>query len=196
MDRYEPYPVYDPMRERAVALQRALLVLDNLPRGALDLDALVRLHRMLLSQNHPGCGQLRDGPGVIRLRGTVVQELPAPREAREMATRAMRWLDESLRRESETLDSSFIAAEIVFMLLQAHPFIDGNGRVARAVGTWVLLRAGYELLFDLRLYCRERAKACYRAIAARQQCGSTPSDPEPWRTFFGNMLGYCFRPPA
>src|SRR6266481_1891177 len=63
-------------------------------------------------------------------------------------------------RQSGGPDTASVSAEIAFLA-----FWDGNGRISRAVGAWVLLRAGYELGFDLRIYCRQRTDAYYRALA-------------------------------
>jgi Fic/DOC family len=38
---------------------------------------------------------------------------------------------------------SVLAAESVARLTDFHPFVDGNGRVARAIATWLLVRAGH-----------------------------------------------------
>lgn len=37
-----------------------------------------------------------------------------------------------------------MAAEAVASLTKSHPFADGNGRVARALATWLLLRSGFQ----------------------------------------------------
>lgn len=171
-------------------LNRALYLLDNLPPGAFCLKALVLVQKTLLPLDHPFRGRLRNGYGVVWWHGIVVKTLPNPQESRQMATRAMEWLNKSLQDKNKDFHPLAIAAEIVFLVLQAHPFWDGNGRVARALGTWVLLRSGYELVIDPGLYCRTRTDAYYRALLARHQ-----SRPGLWHVFFANMVDYCFKSP-
>jgi hypothetical protein len=101
-----------------------------------------------------------------------------------------------MNNESGASYSVAIAAEIAFLLVQAHPFWDGNGRISGGVATWVLLQAGYEPWFDLRLYCRERAEVYFRAFASRDDPGPTLLDASPWRVFFKDMVAYCFGPPT
>jgi prophage maintenance system killer protein len=193
---HERYAVYDPMRERTRTLRRALLVLDDARPSGLSLEALICLHRLLLPPDDHARGRLRDGPGVVRLHGKVWKHLPPPSEACAMATIAMQWLNGSVGREGGGPDPVSKAAEIAFLLVQAHPFWDGNGRVSRAVAAWVLIQAGYELWFDMRIYCRHRTDAYFRAIAARNESDPAKSDPAPWLQFFSNMVAYCCGPPA
>lgn len=122
-------------RETA-ALVEALAMLGSVPVGQLDLDRLIDVHRVLLSPAHPYAGRLREGRAEIRLNGRVHKDLPAPAEAQELARRALRWLNEQLTGSSASNDPVLLAADIMFLLTQAHPFIDGNGRVARAVADW------------------------------------------------------------
>jgi fido (protein-threonine AMPylation protein) len=169
-------------------------LLEDTPRGELGLQALVGLHKLLLARSHPYWGVLRTGPGVIRLGGVVCRHLPDPSIARDMATEALQRLDAELDRGTP-MDTMSVASEICFRLLDAHPFVDGNGRVARAVATWLLERDGFRLVGDSRMYCRDRKRACYAALAMGQGLPSYTADPQPWRAFFASMAESCFRPP-
>jgi hypothetical protein len=154
------------------------------------LDLLVRLHRKVVSRVDPCWGKLRDGPAFIRLHRRRLKALSSPSEACALAIDAMKWLNDALDGNHGDLAPEFVASEIVYMLLHAHPFVDGNGRVARALGTWVLLRAGYEPLCDLRTYCHERTDQYFAAISARE---AYPSRPERWHQFFEGMVRHCFK---
>jgi fido (protein-threonine AMPylation protein) len=101
----------------------------------------------------------------------------------------MTWLSQTRMEVGGTLKSSYVASEIVYLLLHAHPFADGNGRVARAMGTWVLLREGYELSSDVRLFCHERRERYFEAVSAREE---SPHRSEPWTQFFEELVGHCF----
>jgi fido (protein-threonine AMPylation protein) len=187
---------YDPMRLRASALREALCILDSALPGEVDLERLVRLHRALLSPREYGWGQLREQPVHVLLGGKVWRALPPPTEAREMTLAALRWLNARLREGNNSRDPEAVAAEIAFLLVQAHPFLDGNGRLSRAVSAWVLFRSKYELLFDMDLYCHQRTRPHYEAIAARNRNAPELSDPGPWNAFFSRMVAYCFLKPS
>ena len=173
-------------------LKSAFCVIDEALLSQRYLGVLALVHQKLFPRVDPCWGQFRDGPAFIKLHGKRLKELPSPAEASELAINAMKWLNEAVLGLHGNLDPAFIASEIVYMLLHAHPFVDGNGRVARAIGTWVLLRAGYEQLSDLRTYSHERSEQYFGAISARE---ASPTRPERWHEFFEEMVGHCFRIP-
>jgi Fic/DOC family/Chitobiase/beta-hexosaminidase C-terminal domain len=87
-----------------------------------------------------------------------------------------------------------VAAEIHARITHAHPFIDGNGRVARALSTWILVKAGYRLRSNPRVFCRDRVEAYYLALGARDATASL--DCPQWNAFFDAMVASCFDGPA
>jgi fido (protein-threonine AMPylation protein) len=79
------------------------------------------------------------------------------------------------------------AAQAWFEITDLHPFGDGNGRVARSVASWMLIRGGYALLMDPGLCCHPRRDAYLWAL------DSKVLEPTPWHTFFDGVVEYCFR---
>lgn len=173
-------------------LLEAVALINAVPSGKLDLKVLVALNRLLVPATHAYRGQLRQCAGLIQLGDIIYRRLPGPVEAQGLAVEALNWLDEWLRRESASIAAVPLAAETLFLLMNAHPFMDGNGRVARAVATWIMLRSGYELKADPGAYMRERKHACYSAIALRQGLRG-PWDPLPWNSFFDGLALDCYR---
>lgn len=190
----EPVPTRPVPNEQLTSLRIAVAAFDKVPRGRLNLDALTEIHRLLLWPN-PAAGQLRHGPGVIQLHGVVHRRLPPPDQARRLTSQALRWLDNIASEQHPAPSYREIAAEAVFRLADAHPFADGNGRVARAAGTWILTRGGYGTVVDPGIYFHERVDTCYSALAARQALTSNEPDPAPWQEFFRLVVAACFSVP-
>ncbi len=174
------------------AVEGILRGVDNNCNGSSHLDTLLELHRRVTPRHRPGWGQFRDGQAFICLNRRRVKELAPPGEAIALAAGAMAWLNQTRKEPHGTLKPFFLASEISYLLLHAHPFVDGNGRVARAMGTSVLLQEGYELSADLRLFCHERQERYFEAVSAREDW---PNRPEPWNQFFEEMVGHCFALP-
>jgi fido (protein-threonine AMPylation protein) len=178
------------------ALRLALAELDGIGPEQLDLNALVTIHRILLSPTHPYAGQLRSGEAFIRIRGRVPKPLPDAGCAELLAIAALEWLKSELGSARNARDSVRIAADAMYLLVKAHPFLDGNGRVARAIAAWVLYRGRYEVAADPSKYFRDRAVECHEAISAREGSTGKVSDPEVWYRFFSHAVRIYFRPPA
>jgi Fic family protein len=167
------------------AFLAGLGLLDRAP--TLTLDVLLALHTVLLPPSNPYCGHFRDSPIQIRFNGVTHWQPPAAAEAIERTadTLARITLEVSDGRRGEPMKTA--AARAWFEITDLHPFADGNGRVARSVASWMLIRGGYALLMDPGLYCHPRRVAYFRAL------DSKVLDPRPWRTFFDGIVEYCFR---
>jgi len=174
-------------REKLLA---AAEMLEAVPRGQLDLRALLLLQMLLVPVSNPHRGQFRQGHGSIRLDGSRHRELPIAADSRGATELALCDLESAIRSGRALLEPVATANDAVFELNAAHPFADGNGRVARAIGNWILLRAGYELVLDPRLYCRERVRCYYHSLAAREA-----GDANSWRVFFAGLVASCYRQP-
>jgi fido (protein-threonine AMPylation protein) len=207
MFEQKPPPVSVANGEDVASLRTAVDTLGRVPRGRLDLATLLQVQRAVLSPSHPYRGEFRTTNMVIRLHGTVHKELPSPGEARRLAVRALQELDESLTIDKWEDDALNIAARCHARITQAHALVDGNGRVARAFLTWVLVAAGYRLKLNPRVYCRHRLALYYGALAAHDMAIAANdsaraghhwdvfSDSTPWRAFVRAMVACCFEVP-
>lgn len=74
-----------------------------------------------------------------------------------------------------------------YELVRIHPFIDGNGRVSRALSTFILFREGYDIrkFFSLEEYFDNNATEYYRAL---QSVGRNEGDLTEWLTYFTQGL--------
>jgi fido (protein-threonine AMPylation protein) len=129
--------------ESNLALMAAEILEEALDRSQLSLDTLTRVHALAVGPTRAGAGQLRIKPAGIRLRGIVTFRAPPAHEARNQAFRYLRGLSTELQAPGPARHPAALGADAVARLTSSHPFADGNGRVARAVAAWLLLRAGF-----------------------------------------------------
>jgi Fic family protein len=130
---------HDPAFTRdAIALDRALTRIAELAREVstpTNIEQLQEVHALLLG-DHPGAGLFRKERVLIRgARHT-------PPKTWEQVMRQMEsWQEWSAA--NGTLPAPLRSAVLHAWLTHVHPYVDGNGRVARAVGNLELIRAGY-----------------------------------------------------
>lgn len=130
---------HDPAYIRdAVALDRALSRVVEIARdydNPTNIDQLNEIHALLMG-DRPGAGIFRNEP--VRIRGA--NHTP-PRTWQEVMAQMELW--EQWSRANAGAPAPFRAAVLHAWLTHIHPFIDGNGRVSRAIGNLELIRAGY-----------------------------------------------------
>ncbi|MBU2543059.1 Fic family protein, partial [Patescibacteria group bacterium] len=73
--------------------------------------------------------------------------------------------------DTQHLPAIFRAAITHYQLVHIHPFIEGNGRTARALATLVLYTTGYDFkrFFSLEQYLDKDVQAYYDALLSVQQ---------------------------
>ncbi len=74
-----------------------------------------------------------------------------------------------------------------YELVRIHPFVDGNGRVSRALSTFILFQEGYDIrkFFSLEEYFDNDATEYYRAL---QSVGKNEGDLTEWLVYFTQGL--------
>lgn len=74
-----------------------------------------------------------------------------------------------------------------YELVRIHPFVDGNGRVSRALSTFILFQEGYDIrkFFSLEEYFDNDATEYYRAL---QSVGKHDGDVTEWLVYFTQGL--------
>jgi len=130
---------HDPAYVRdAAALDRALARITELAQSRdmpTDIDQLHEVHRLLLG-DRPGAGIFRREPVMIR----GAQHVP-PRTWHDIMTAMEAW--ETWSQANASMPAPIRSAVLHAWLVHIHPYIDGNGRAARAIGNLELIRAGY-----------------------------------------------------
>jgi Fic family protein len=101
-------------------------------------------------------------------------------------------LAEHLANPRDIVHPAALAADAIARFTDLHPFADGNGRVARAIATWLLIRAGYRPNPHLTLgaFFRLHQREHYRALRHHEL------DPWSWHQFFFDAALTCFVPPS
>ena len=115
-----------------------------------DLDHILRLHRIVtVGTMHAerDAGRLQQ-PGEARVyvvsgSHEIVHRPPPASELPERMQRLCDFADGGL--DTEYLPAIIRAILLHFMIGYDHPFVDGNGRTARALFYWSLLRSGWWL---------------------------------------------------
>jgi cell filamentation protein, protein adenylyltransferase len=74
-----------------------------------------------------------------------------------------------------------------YELVRIHPFVDGNGRVSRALSTFILFQEGYDIrkFFSLEEYFDNNAEDYYHAL---QSVGKNNGDLTEWLEYFTQGL--------
>ena len=122
----------------AVALDRALSRITELAKNRsllTNFEQLQDVHALLLG-DRPGAGIFRRERVVIR----GAKHVP-PRTWEQVIAQMEHWQAWSL--ENANLPAPIRAVVLHAWLTHVHPYIDGNGRTARAIGNLELIRAGY-----------------------------------------------------
>lgn len=100
-----------------------------------DIEQLLEIHALILG-DRPGGGKFRNER--IKIRGS--DHVP-PKTWQEVMSQMELW--ENWSRDNRDAAAPFRAAVLHAWLAHIHPFIDGNGRTARAISNLELIRAGY-----------------------------------------------------
>ena len=115
----------------------------------------------------------------------VVFETATPFDTPFLMAELFDWL--TLRQDRGDLHSLIVIALFTVVLLEIHPFQDGNGRLSRILTTLLLLRAGYAYVpySSLESVIEQNKEDYYRALRRTQGTIRT-DEPEwqPWLEFF------------
>jgi Fic family protein len=115
----------------------------------LSLDVLLRLHEILTKDtldNPKDVGRIRTGTDddvdVVDIKGTIYHTGPDAQFVRKELDRLIAYANNT---ETTATFTHPVARAIIlhFWLAYLHPFADGNGRLARLLFYWSLLRDGY-----------------------------------------------------
>lgn len=97
-------------------------------------------------ENEHRAGEIRNGPVFVRniMTGETVHEAPAHPHIEQMLQMVCDYANAEHKQGSDFIHPIVKASVLHFMLGYIHPFFDGNGRTARALFYWFMLKSGYE----------------------------------------------------
>jgi Fic family protein len=119
----------------------------------------------------------------------VVFETATPFETPRLMAELVSWASDTL--ETRKLHPLLVTAIFNVVLLEIHPFQDGNGRLSRILTTLLLLRAGYAYVpySSLESVIEQNKDGYYLALRQTQATIRTNApDWEPWLLFFLRAL--------
>ncbi len=148
-------------------------------------DTLKTLHKLtitrLIDENYAGV--YRDKQVIVRsaTNASVVYRPPVSMEIPFLIKDYFEWVQSS---EAESVHPIFKAAIAHYQLVYIHPFIEGNGRTARAMATLLLYILGYDFkkFFSIEQYFDSDVEAYYNALLSVQQ--TTELDLTYWLEYF------------
>ncbi|HPS40571.1 MAG TPA: Fic family protein [Candidatus Woesebacteria bacterium] len=155
----------------------------------LNLETLLTLHKLTMQKLLPDeqIAVFREKQVTVRgaANGQVVFRPPVSVEVPFLIKDFFTWLNSA---ETEELHPIFKAAITHYYLVYIHPFVEGNGRTARAFATLVLYNAGYDFkrFFSLEEYFDSDVDAYYQALLSVQQ--SSDQNLTYWLEYFAYGL--------
>lgn len=99
------------------------------------------------------------------------------------------WADEAFKEEK--IHPILVIANFIFEFLAIHPFVDGNGRLSRALTNLLLLQAGYEYApyVSLEEIIEDKKDEYYASLRQTQKNHKTDNENiGPWLNFFLDTL--------
>jgi filamentation induced by cAMP protein fic len=130
---------------------RALQFIKEHQDSPMTEELLLELHRTVVRdtlERKEDEGRLRTSDDDVVVENGITKEVVhTPPPAEELAE----FVGDLCKFCNDTHPSTFIhpilrAVIIHFMIAYMHPFVDGNGRTARALFYWLLIRSGYSLI--------------------------------------------------
>ena len=148
------------------ALAAMRWIWEKKPAGSIQEADLLILHRRLTQGTIPeeGVGRYKTRPNrIVDGRGRTVYTPPGPAEAQPMTHKLLQWLNDP---RQNSLHPILLSAIAHHRLVSIHPFSDGNGRISRALGIWVLYTRSFDThhLFALDEYFEEDRARYYQKI--------------------------------
>ncbi|MFP3909356.1 MAG: Fic family protein [Archaeoglobaceae archaeon] len=148
-----------------------LNVLENIDRyqknGRVTEENILKLHKDLTRDTleYPGYeGKYRDMQVYVgnRMTGEISFRPPPPEEVPSQMRELIEWLNS----QSNELHPVIVAGVLHYELVRIHPFVDGNGRTARALATLVLYLRKFDIkqFFALDDYYDFDRRSYYKAL--------------------------------
>jgi Fic family protein len=132
----------------------------------IDLGTLLKLHELTVDKILPEdrAGKLRDVEVVLKssASGITTFKPPSKYNVPALVNMFLQWLEGPAADIHPVLRAGITNYELV----RIHPFVDGNGRVARAMANLVLFKGGYDIkrFFSLEEYYDRDAERYFQTL--------------------------------
>lgn len=164
----------------------------------LNLGLILHLHRLLFQYTQISGGQFK------QVENVVVDKLPDGTKRKRFtpvsAAQTPNYTGELIERYLAAQDTNrhhpvIVTGLFVLDLLTIHPFVDGNGRIARALTNALLSDAGYEVTryVSLETSIAASSDAYYAALlASTRRWHDGEHNPWPWLRYFVGVVAGCY----
>ena len=156
----------------------------------LTIETILEMHRLTTDKIIPLeiSGNFRSSQVVVRntQTGQISYTPPVAAEVPYLVEDLVNWVNTD---EAKEMHPIIKAGIIHYELARIHPFVDGNGRVARAVATLTLFLDGYDIrkLFSLEEYFDDNPMEYYltiQAVSNQLVMDVHERDLTPWLDYF------------
>ena len=155
---------------------RTMRLLSELKEQALAPEMILQIHREVTASTLDNPGQLRTAGDDVRVEDEESGEVfHTPPPADSLQERMEKLCDFANERGTTGFLHPVIRAILLhFWIAYDHPFVDGNGRTARALFYWAMLRNGYWLaeFFSISHEILKAPKQYYRAFLHTETDGN------------------------
>ncbi|MDO8512480.1 MAG: Fic family protein [bacterium] len=159
-------------------------------KDSISQKVLLKIHQFVTNKtlSDAQSGHFRTSPVyVVRRRlgmpDDIVYTAPEAKKVVALVGDLIKWIQESKRKE---INPVIVAGVVHQEIASIHPFVDGNGRTARALATLVLYERGYDFrrLFALEDFYNEDRPSYYQAINIGKNYEERKTDLTGWLTYF------------
>ncbi len=133
-----------------------------------SLELMHTIHRMVTEKtldNEADTGRFRDGPiFVVNQRRETIYAAPPADTVPSSMDALIQWINAG---EQQSFIHPILRAAIIHTyLVYVHPYVDGNGRTARAMFYWYLLKHRYEFFryFSISSIIQETRQRYYKVL--------------------------------
>jgi len=178
--------------QEVINYRKAMTFINELKieNGKLKIDEgmIKKLHRITVNKILPSekCGEYRKTKVVIKNNQTGQVSFRPP-EASAVENQIKDLLAFISAKQNQDIHPVLESGIVHYELVRIHPFVDGNGRVARALSTLILFIKGYDIrkFFSLEEYFDRNASNYYSAL---QSVAKNSGDLTKWLEYFTQGL--------
>ncbi len=160
-------------------------------------DLVKRTHGIVMKGKRGGLSPYREGQNVIRdsVSGQIIYLPPEAKDVPLLMKGLIGWMRNAI---GDKMPAPIIAALFHYQFVTVHPYYDGNGRTARLLSYFLLLREGYagSGLFSLEELHFKSIERYYASLAVHPHHnyyeGREKADLTGWIEYYTEILAEAF----